>query len=54
MYLYDGQRGNKLNLYDLQTHFMFRIEEVMQQVRHRHIDLDEGFGQIRQLISNDN
>ena len=54
MYLYDGQKDDKPSILDLKTHFVFRVEEVMQQIRNRHIDLEEGFAKIRQLISNDN
>lgn len=34
--------------------FLMKVEEIMQLVRHRHIEIEDGFEQLWQLLSNDN
>ncbi len=34
--------------------FLMKVEEVMQLIRHRKLDFEEGFDQVWSFLSNDN
>ena len=42
------------SLNKLKTDLILSIEDIMQRMRHSHITLDEGYEEIRKLLSNDN
>lgn len=50
----EGGHSERNDYYQFQVLVLMKVEEVMQQVRHRNVGFDEGFDQLWHLLSNDN